>query len=64
MRNTLDIDKAVLLAAKKLARQQRVPVGRLVSRLLRQSLTGQAHPGGIANWHQPLAFERTHLGAW
>ena len=41
MRTTLDIDEDVLAAAKELARRQRTSTGRIVSRLLRQGLTGQ-----------------------
>ena len=44
MRTTLDIDEDVLAAAKELARRQRLSTGRVVSRLLRQGLTGQGLP--------------------
>jgi hypothetical protein len=44
MRTTLDIDEDVLAAAKELARRQRLSTGRMVSRLLRQGLTGQGMP--------------------
>ncbi|MFZ1324899.1 MAG: hypothetical protein WAT67_02530 [Candidatus Contendobacter sp.] len=50
MRTTLDIDEEVLMAAKELAYRRRVPIGRIVSGLLRQALTGQgmaAPAGGI-----------------
>ena len=40
MRTTLDIDDDVLRAAKELARQQRLSAGQVVSRLLRQAMTG------------------------
>jgi len=40
VRTTLDIDDDVLRAAKELARQQRVSAGQVVSRLLRQAMTG------------------------
>jgi hypothetical protein len=40
MRTTLDLDDEVLLAAKELARQQGVAVGKVVSRLVREALTG------------------------
>jgi hypothetical protein len=40
MRTTLDIDEDLLAAAKELARRENVTAGQLVSRLLRQSLTG------------------------
>lgn len=51
MRTTLDIDEDVLAAAKELARRQRLSTGRVISRLLRQGLTGQgmsAAPSGQA----------------
>lgn len=41
MRTTLNIDEEVLMAAKELAYRQRVSLGRIVSGLLRQALTGQ-----------------------
>ena len=40
MRTTLDIDDDLLVAAKELARRERSSAGKVVSRLLRQSLTG------------------------
>jgi len=40
MRTTLDIDDDLLHAAKELARREGVSAGAIVSRLLRQSLTG------------------------
>lgn len=42
MRTTLDIDEAVLAAAKELARHQNLSTGQVVSKLLRDVLTGQA----------------------
>ena len=39
MRTTLDIDKDVLLAAKEIARQKGMTVGRVLSDLARKSLT-------------------------
>lgn len=44
MRTTLDIDDDLLAAAKELARRQGGTTGQVVSRLLRDSLTG----GGAA----------------
>ncbi|MDP2240479.1 MAG: hypothetical protein Q8K18_10015 [Burkholderiales bacterium] len=41
MRTTLDIDEDVLMAAKELARRQKVSAGQVVSQLLRRTLTGQ-----------------------
>jgi hypothetical protein len=40
MRTTLDIDDDLLAAAKELARRENVTAGQLVSRLLRESLSG------------------------
>jgi hypothetical protein len=42
MRTTLDIDDAVLVAAKELARQKNLSAGQVVSQLLRKVLTGQS----------------------
>ena len=42
MRTTLNIDDDLLAAAKELASSERCAVGRVVSRLLRHSLTGLA----------------------
>lgn len=39
MRTTLDIDDDLLAAAKELARRERSSAGKVVSRLLRHSLT-------------------------
>lgn len=48
MRTTLDIDDDVLNAAKELARRENVSAGQIVSRMLRDVLTGklgaQGHP--------------------
>lgn len=41
MRTTLDIDDDVLAVAKELARRERSSAGKIVSRLLRRSLTGE-----------------------
>lgn len=41
MRTTLNLDEEVLSAAKELAHRQGVPIGQIVSGLLRQALTGQ-----------------------
>ena len=40
MRTTLDIDDDLLMAAKEIARRERSTAGEVVSRMLRQSLTG------------------------
>lgn len=41
MRTTLDIDDDVLMAAKERAARERTSIGAVVSRLARDSLTGQ-----------------------
>ncbi|MDO8673906.1 MAG: CopG family transcriptional regulator [Dehalococcoidia bacterium] len=41
MRTTLDIEEDVLLAAKEIARQRGLAVGKVISDLARQSLTRQ-----------------------
>lgn len=42
MSTTLDIDDDVLLAAKDAARREKIPVGRMISILLRQTLRARA----------------------
>lgn len=42
MRTTLDIDEDLLAAAKELAIRQKTTAGQVVSRLLREALTGSA----------------------
>ena len=42
MRTTIDIDEDVLAAAKELARREKVSAGKVVSRLLREALSGTA----------------------
>ena len=44
MRTTLDIDDDLMAAAKELAQRERSSAGKVVSRLLRQSLTGAHAP--------------------
>lgn len=44
MRTTIDIDDDVLNAAKALARRENVSAGHVVSRILRDALTGRATP--------------------
>ena len=45
MRTTINIEKDVLDAARELARQEKTSIGDIVSRLLRQSLTGNTSQG-------------------
>ena len=40
MRTTIDIDDDLLVAAKELARRENLTAGQIVSRLLREGLTG------------------------
>lgn len=42
MRTTLNIDDEVLRAARDMARQQNLPTGVVVSRLLRRAMTGES----------------------
>jgi hypothetical protein len=42
MRTTLDIDQDVLLAAKEIAKQRGISMGKALSELARQALTRQA----------------------
>jgi len=44
MRTTLDIEDDILAATKEMARNQCVSVGRVISRMLRDAMTGQ---GGL-----------------
>lgn len=41
MRTTVDLEDDVLAAAKELARMQNVAVGRVISRLMREALSGR-----------------------
>jgi hypothetical protein len=44
MRTTIDIEDDVLAAARELARRQRTSVGKVISGLVRQTLTGPTGP--------------------
>jgi hypothetical protein len=46
VRTTLDIDDDLIAAAKELAQRERSSAGKVISRLLRHSLTGKQAPGG------------------
>ena len=48
MRTTLDIDDDLMAAAKELARREGSSAGKVVSRLLRHSLTGAQAPAARA----------------
>ncbi|MBN9404813.1 MAG: hypothetical protein J0I00_05270 [Burkholderiales bacterium] len=57
MRTTLDIEADVMAAAKEIARQQNVGVGKVISRLVRQALTspeGAAAPNTADEVASPL----------
>jgi hypothetical protein len=43
MRTTLDIDDDILAAAKEMANSQCVSAGRVISRLLREAMTGMSN---------------------
>lgn len=60
MRTTLDIDEDVLNATKELARQEHLSAGQVVSRLLRDILTGKVESttkggGAAAAGFRPFA---------
>jgi hypothetical protein len=48
MRTTLDIEEDILFAAKEIARQRGVTLGKVLSELARQALTRQVSAG---TWH-------------
>ena len=54
MRTTIDIEPDVLAAAKEIARQQQVGVGKVISKLVREALTGQASTQAAAGTHETL----------
>ncbi|MBC7779430.1 MAG: hypothetical protein H7125_04925 [Proteobacteria bacterium] len=61
MRTTLDIDDDVLAAARDLSRRQRIPLGRVVSALVRTALTTSpaaldAMPGSTPVAGEPSSF--------
>jgi hypothetical protein len=45
MRTTLDIDKDVLVAVKERARREKKSAGRVISNIVRESLTGPVRKG-------------------
>lgn len=49
MRTTINIEPDVLAAAKAIARQQQVGVGKVISKLVREALAGQACIQAAAN---------------
>jgi hypothetical protein len=65
MRTTLDIEVDVLAAAKELAQRQGVSAGKVVSRLLRSALTGEAQAMrsdvAVVAGFRPFAANNQHL---
>jgi hypothetical protein len=65
MRTTLDIEDDVLAAAKELAQRQGVSAGKVVSRLLRSALTGEApamrSDVAVVAGFRPFAANNQHL---
>jgi hypothetical protein len=58
MRTTLDIETDVLSAAKEIARHRDISVGKVVSELLRQALTGNTGPSAQPRTSiSPTGFE-------
>ena len=53
MRTTLDIDNDLLAATKELARKEGTTAGQVVSRLLRESLTGAASASRSGRTRRP-----------
>ncbi|MBX9834847.1 MAG: hypothetical protein K2X65_01565 [Burkholderiaceae bacterium] len=46
MRTTIDLEYDTLIAAKEIARTENTSLGKVISRLVRQALTGGAAPQG------------------
>ena len=44
MRTTIDLEYDTLIAAKEIARMENTSLGKVISRLVRQALTGNATP--------------------
>jgi hypothetical protein len=56
MRTTLDIESDVLAAVRELARQQDVAMGIVMSRLVREALSGRSgHPVEASSRKRPAA---------
>jgi len=55
MRTTLDIDDDILAVVKEMARHQCVSAGRVISRLLRDTLTGQSSMKQTAQTQETVA---------
>jgi len=61
MRTTVDVEEDVLLAAKEIARQQRLSIGKVLSNLCRQALT--RHRTGSTRNGVPLFPVQKKAGA-
>jgi len=49
MRTTIDLEYDTLIAAKEIARAENTSLGKVISRLVRQALTGGAAPPSTSN---------------
>ncbi|MGL4436454.1 MAG: hypothetical protein ACRC2X_08375 [Giesbergeria sp.] len=49
MRTTIDLEEDTLVAAKEIARMENTSLGKVISRLVRQALTGGAMPPSAPN---------------
>ena len=49
MRTTIDLEYDILIAAKEIARTENTSLGKVISRLVRQALTGGAAPQAAHN---------------
>ena len=49
MRTVIDLDRDLLIAAKEIARAEKMSLGTVISRLVRQALTGGAAPQSTTN---------------
>lgn len=56
MRTTIDIEDDVLAAAKELARLQNVSAGQMISRLVRQALSGPQGTSKLAHGKSSVGF--------
>lgn len=66
MRSTIDLDCALLIAAEEIARAENISLGKVISRLMRQALTGGAAPQPTTNSPpRPRgACPSSHAGSW
>lgn len=64
MRTTIDIDDDLLAASQELARHEGTTVGAVVSRLLRQALTGQVLAEPAAGYAAPGSARSPPSPVW